>query len=302
MGIDLKAGGRRVGSHQRTEPKSNNVYIRLLVKLYRFLARRTGSKVNKTILQRLFMSKVNRPPLSLSKLAEHMKEKSDKIAVVVGTITDDVRLLEAPKLRVAALRFTHTARARIVNAGGECLTFDQLALLSPTGEGAVLLRGSKAREAVKHFGAPGVPNSSAKCAPRRACCLRAALRRRIRPAARRPALTRRLPRAPRRPALRAQAVRAPQGPQVREGTWPPPQPWLQGIRGAGGERMGHAASQDGGAACSQTAQAARQACDAGGRIAERRACRAGRGARGSGRGLRGGGEPARCWSSRLAGG
>jgi large subunit ribosomal protein L18e len=167
MGIDLKAGGRRVGGHQRTEPKSNNVYVRLLVKLYRFLARRTESKVNKTILQRLFMSKTNRPPLSLSKLTKHMEGKgADKIAVLVGTITDDVRLLEVPKLRVAALRFTHTARARIVNAGGECLTFDQLALASPTGENSVLLRGTKDREAKRHFGSPGVPGSSAKYARR----------------------------------------------------------------------------------------------------------------------------------------
>jgi len=37
------------------------------------------------------------------------------------------------------------------------LTFDQLALLAPTGANTVLLRGPKnAREAVKHFGkAPG---------------------------------------------------------------------------------------------------------------------------------------------------
>ena len=39
-----------------------------------------------------------------------------KIAVLVGTITDDVRLLEVPKLRVAALRVTETARARILKA------------------------------------------------------------------------------------------------------------------------------------------------------------------------------------------
>mmetsp|Transcript_3897 Transcript_3897/g.10990 ORF Transcript_3897/g.10990 Transcript_3897/m.10990 type:complete len:188 (+) Transcript_3897:46-609(+) len=163
MGIDLVAGGRKTKGFQRTEPKSENVYLRLLVKLYRFLARRTDSKVNKTILQRLFMSKVNRPPLSLSKLAKFMEGKDDKVAVVVGTITDDVRTLEIPKLRVCALRFTHTARARIVNAGGECLTFDQLALLSPTGENTVLLRGPKShREAEKHFGAPGIPHSHAK--------------------------------------------------------------------------------------------------------------------------------------------
>jgi len=64
---------------------------------------------------------------------------------------------------VCALRFTETARARIVKAGGECMTFDQLALAAPTGEGVVLLRGPKnSREAVKHFGAPGIPGSNAK--------------------------------------------------------------------------------------------------------------------------------------------
>ncbi len=83
--------------------------------------------------------------------------QEDKIAVLVGTVTDDVRLYEVPKLRVAALRVTETARARILKAGGEILTFDQLALLAPTGSNTVLLRGPKnSREAVKHFGpAPG---------------------------------------------------------------------------------------------------------------------------------------------------
>lgn len=94
---------------------------------------------------------------------KYMAGKDDKIAVLVGTITDDVRQFEVPALKVAALRFTETARARILKAGGECLTFDQLALRAPTGANTVLLRGPKnAREAVKHFGAPGVPQSHAK--------------------------------------------------------------------------------------------------------------------------------------------
>lgn len=140
------------------------MYLRLLVKLYRFLARRTDSNFNKVILKRLFMSRVNRPPLSISRLAQFMKGKEDKIAVVVGTITDDLRLYEVPKLTVCALRVTESARARIVKAGGEVLTFDQLAMRAPTGSGTVLLRGPKnSREAVKHFGpAPGVPGSSSK--------------------------------------------------------------------------------------------------------------------------------------------
>ena len=78
-------------------------------------------------------------------------------------MTDDVRMYDVPALKVCALRFTETARARIIKAGGECMTFDQLALAAPTGEGVVLLRGPKnSREAVKHFGAPGVPHSSVK--------------------------------------------------------------------------------------------------------------------------------------------
>jgi Ribosomal protein 60S L18 and 50S L18e len=37
-----------------------------------------------------------------------------KISVIVGTVTDDVRLFEVPPLRVVALRVTETARARII--------------------------------------------------------------------------------------------------------------------------------------------------------------------------------------------
>ena len=109
------------------------------------------------------MSRVNRPPLSIARLVRYMKGKENKTAVIVGTVTDDVRLLEVPKLTVCALRFTRSAHDRIVKAGGRCLTFDQLALKAPTGSNTVLLRGPKnAREAVKHFGAPGVPGSTAK--------------------------------------------------------------------------------------------------------------------------------------------
>ncbi|CAD5196854.1 unnamed protein product [Musa acuminata subsp. malaccensis] len=171
MGIDLVAGGRSKKA-RRTAPRSDDVYLKLLVKLYRFLVRRTGSKFNAVILKRLFMSKINRPPISLKRLITFMNGKvgpfisslDNKIAVIVGTVTDDKRVYEVPALKVTALRFTETARARILKAGGECLTFDQLALRAPLGQNTVLLRGPKnAREAVRHFGkAPGVPHSHTK--------------------------------------------------------------------------------------------------------------------------------------------
>ncbi|CAD2219540.1 large subunit ribosomal protein L18e [Angomonas deanei] len=99
------------------------------------------------------------------KRRSHFTEKSKQapIAVVVGDVLDDVRMARIPALRVCALRFSKTARQSITAAGGECLTFDQLALVAPSGKNTVLLRGRKAgRESVKHFGAAGVPGGHAK--------------------------------------------------------------------------------------------------------------------------------------------
>ncbi|XP_050094584.1 putative glycerol kinase 5 isoform X4 [Anopheles aquasalis] len=165
QGIDINhKWDRKV---RRTKPKSLDVYLRLLVKLYRFLYRRTHKKFNKIIMRRLFMSRTNRPPISLARVANLMKVrgKDDKsIAVVVGTVTNDVRKLNVPKLNICALRVTEKARERILKNGGKILTFDQLALLAPTGKNTVLMQGKRtAREAFTHFGrAPGVPHSNTR--------------------------------------------------------------------------------------------------------------------------------------------
>merc|ERR1719261_371365 len=159
MGFDkgIQSAGKSK-TRFRKAPKTENVYVKLLVKLYRFLARRTDAKFNAVVLKR--------PPMSISKIAKEMKGKEGKIAVVVGSVTNDVRMLDdaALKLTVCCLRATDNARARITAAGGELITFDQLALRAPTGSNCVLLRGPlKAREVYKHFGkAPGTPGSRQK--------------------------------------------------------------------------------------------------------------------------------------------
>jgi large subunit ribosomal protein L18e len=153
MGIDLKAGGRRVG-HKTSmkEVKTKNPYNKLLIKLYKFLERRTESKFCGTVLKRLHMSKVNKPPIGLNRLSKYMSKKDGKTAVIVGKVTDDVRMLECPKMSVCALGFTENARKRIEAAGGECITLDQLALRAPKGSNTVLLRGPMSRESLAHFG------------------------------------------------------------------------------------------------------------------------------------------------------
>uniref|UniRef100_A0A4X2K7N6 Large ribosomal subunit protein uL15/eL18 domain-containing protein n=1 Tax=Vombatus ursinus TaxID=29139 RepID=A0A4X2K7N6_VOMUR len=134
--------------------------------LYRFLAHRTNSTFNKVVLKRLFMSRTNPSPLSLYRMIRKMKlpGRENKMAVVVGTVTDDVRIQDVPKLKVCALRVTSNARNHILKAGGKILTFDQLAMNSPNGQGTVLLSGPwKGREVYRHFGkASGTPHSHTK--------------------------------------------------------------------------------------------------------------------------------------------
>jgi len=65
--------------------------------------------------------------------------------------------------KIAALHVTEKARERILKAGGEVMTLDQLALKSPLGKNTVLLQGRRtARRANRHFGAAGKPGSHVK--------------------------------------------------------------------------------------------------------------------------------------------
>ena len=171
MGVDLHGVSKKKRSI-RHHTLATNPYHKLLVKLYKFLAQRTKSKFNKTVHARLLKSRENRAPISLSRINTVLRrktvwqdEKKTKapIAVVVGDVLDDIRLSKVASLRVCALRFSRSARERIVGAGGECLTFDQLALIAPTGKNTFLLRGRKAgEEKYKHFGAAGTPGSHVK--------------------------------------------------------------------------------------------------------------------------------------------
>ncbi|KAK2510381.1 hypothetical protein Q9233_017797 [Columba guinea] len=131
MGIDIRHNRDR--KVRRREPKSQDIYLRLLVKLYRFLARRTNAPFNKVILKRLFMSRSNRPPLSLSRMIRMMKRPGARGQDGRGGGDGDGRRADqdVPKLKVTP--------------GG--------------GSGGP----RKAREVYRHFGkAPGTPHSHTK--------------------------------------------------------------------------------------------------------------------------------------------
>ncbi|KAM5312364.1 large ribosomal subunit protein eL18-like [Glossophaga mutica] len=87
-----------------------------------------------------------------------------KTAAVVGPTTEDVHAQEVPKLKMWVFRVSSPAGSRILEAGAEILTLDQLALASPKGCDTILLSGPhKGAEVYRHFGkAPGTPHRRTK--------------------------------------------------------------------------------------------------------------------------------------------
>ncbi|KAK9771605.1 putative Ribosomal protein L18e/L15P domain-containing protein [Seiridium cardinale] len=116
MGIDLKDHHVR-GTHRKSPKRSYGQQVQPV----QFVARVRGCKM---LLHRLYMSRTvsscprahplygrvkantrdaqNLPPLSLPPIVQHTAKDEKNTVVIVGTITDDVRLLNVLKLDVAA--------------------------------------------------------------------------------------------------------------------------------------------------------------------------------------------------------
>merc|ERR1712127_293013 len=84
MAIDISHRGMRASRDRqvrRKATKSNDLYLNMLVKLYRFLARRTDSKFNKILLKRLFMDfnceNNRRKQLLSTQVNDHFSIQSD---------------------------------------------------------------------------------------------------------------------------------------------------------------------------------------------------------------------------------
>ena len=116
--------------------------MKLLSTLYNEMSAKTQSAFNKIVAKRIMQSNSNRPAIILSNLIKTMKGREKKVAVSVSNVVDDnLHQFVTPKLTIAALKFSESARTKILAAGGECITLDQLLQRDPLGKNAVLLRG-----------------------------------------------------------------------------------------------------------------------------------------------------------------
>eukprot|EP01070_Trichotokara_eunicae_P009083 Trichotokara_eunicae@DN5972_c0_g1_i1.p1 len=161
MGVDLPKKTKIQSFRGRKKIGSRDPYLHLLIRLYKFLDRRASCQFNRQVLKALRSPRRVQGSVGIKRVIRNTRNRENATICVAGTVTNDNRVLETPKLSVCALKFTHTARSRIIKNGGECITFDQLALKSPTGANSVLLKSNyMGRKATKHFG--GVPGSMVK--------------------------------------------------------------------------------------------------------------------------------------------
>ncbi|KAL3619588.1 hypothetical protein CASFOL_034500 [Castilleja foliolosa] len=98
----LVAGGKSKKT-KRTAPKSNDIYLKLIVRFVRIFGEENRSNFNAVVLKRLFMSRVNKA-ITLQARSSHEGQVEGKIVVLVGTVTDDIRLQdEVPAIKVTPL-------------------------------------------------------------------------------------------------------------------------------------------------------------------------------------------------------
>lgn len=66
------------------------------------------------------MSKIHRPPISLARVVRLMKKpgRENCIAVIVGTVTDDARIFDVPKLTVRSKSQTRNSHLYLIFFSG----------------------------------------------------------------------------------------------------------------------------------------------------------------------------------------
>lgn len=149
----------------RKAPRSENKSIINLHSFFTKIVKASGENVHNTIriiAKRLTMSNRNRQPVKISQISNELKE-SNKVAVVVGKVLDDVGILELPAMKIVALKWSKSVQKKIEAFGGSIHTLDQFIKIAGSIENILLIQGDRdARKATKFFGlAPGERNSAA---------------------------------------------------------------------------------------------------------------------------------------------
>ncbi len=118
---------------KRTGPTDIN--LRRLIRYLRKKSNEEGVKIWKDIAWRLEKPRRQRAEVNVSKINRYTKE-GDTV-IVPGSVLGAGKLEH--KVTVAAWKFSETAKKKIVEAGGEVLTIEELIERNPKGSGVTIM-------------------------------------------------------------------------------------------------------------------------------------------------------------------
>jgi len=114
--------------------KTNPNLIKLIDNLLKASAM-NNAPIWKDIAERLAKPKRLYAEVNVSKIQRYAKE--GEIIIVPGKVLGGGKITKP--VTVAALSFSETARKKIIEAGGKCLTIKELLEMNPTGSGVRIM-------------------------------------------------------------------------------------------------------------------------------------------------------------------
>jgi len=118
---------------KRTGPTDIN--LRRLIRYLRKKSNEEGVRIWKDIAWRLEKPRRQRAEVNISRINRYTKE-GDTV-IVPGSVLGAGKLEH--KVTVAAWKFSETAKKKIVEAGGEVLTIEELMERNPKGSGVIIM-------------------------------------------------------------------------------------------------------------------------------------------------------------------
>jgi large subunit ribosomal protein L18e len=114
--------------------KATNPQLLETIRMLRKASREHDTEVWRTLSEELLRPKHRRASVNLSHISRLLKE--DETAVVPGKV---LGAGNPGKVSVAAFNFSETARRKIEEKGGECLSFRELIGRNPRGSGVRII-------------------------------------------------------------------------------------------------------------------------------------------------------------------
>merc|ERR1711936_173756 len=161
MGKDI--GRTNLLQKNTAQYKGSNLYHKVAINTLNFVAENSKSPIVTKLRDAMNKSRRFRGAVSLKTVAKTALAYPDKLIVVAGSVCDDLRIHDMPKVNLCCLKYSASAERRITSSNGVILTLEEALARDPLMKNCIFMRPSSTRrEAQKHFGKPGVRGSHVK--------------------------------------------------------------------------------------------------------------------------------------------